>query len=847
MSLATESSLRGLNDCGCCEGLSVATPAQVTNRPGLSTIAYRVGTHAQFKRSMLARLSGIQPQALLNLTTREDDDFSIALLDAWATVADVLTFYQERIANESYLRTATERFSLLQLGRLIGYELRPGVAASTYLAFTLDDVAGAPDRTAIGAGAKVSSVPGQGSKPQTFETVEQIEARVEWNALRPKTTQARVPQRGDTQIHLQGISTNLKPGDALLFVGAERESKATSDQWEFRRVAAVALEPGANRTRVEWASDQPLKDLSTNPTIYALRQRASLFGYNAPHPKSLSNETLAHYKVSSVSPPDWTFTIDTQANHSIIDLDSAYPAILSRSWLVVVAPRILELHKTTGILELHKTTEVVEAARADFVLTGKTTRISLADKVKDEATLLKGYRQATVFAQSEELRIAETPITDPVRGAAILLAAASPSVVDARPPYSDLRNGQRLAASGKDSSTGEPIGEVVVVHDLSGGLLTLDPPLLHGYARDSFSLNANVAAATHGETVQEVLGSGDASQPYQRFSLRQPPLTYTSSPTPSGGSSTLQLGVNDLLWHEVPALFGRGPRERVYITRTEDDGKTAIQFGDGQNGARLPTGQENISAVYRRGIGQEGLLDAGQLSTLLTRPPGVKSVTNPLRTTGGQDRESVTEARRNMTLTELTLDRLVSLQDYEDFARAFAGIAKALATSVWTGQARGVFLTVAGPASVAVEENSALHDNLLAAMREGGDPRVMVRVASYRKASFQIAATLKCDPDHEPDKVLGAVRDALRSAFSFDARQFGQPVALSEVITTMQSVDGVVAVDVDELSRTDGIGGGGLQQLLPAAGPQVGAQGEVLAAELLLLDPNSLTKVVVTS
>ena len=59
---------------------------------------------------------------------RDDDDFSIALLDAWATVADVLTFYQERIANEAYLRTATERLSVLELARLIGYQLRPGVA-----------------------------------------------------------------------------------------------------------------------------------------------------------------------------------------------------------------------------------------------------------------------------------------------------------------------------------------------------------------------------------------------------------------------------------------------------------------------------------------------------------------------------------------------------------------------------------------------------------------------------------------------------------------------------------------------------------------------------------------------
>src|SRR5258705_11069043 len=125
---------------------------------------------------MLAALSDSTLLALHALRTRESDDFSIALLDGWATVADVLTFYQERIANESYLRTATERQSLLQLARLIGYELRPGVAAGTYLAFKLDDAPGSPGQSTIDVGAKVQSVPGPGEKSQTFETKKAVQA-----------------------------------------------------------------------------------------------------------------------------------------------------------------------------------------------------------------------------------------------------------------------------------------------------------------------------------------------------------------------------------------------------------------------------------------------------------------------------------------------------------------------------------------------------------------------------------------------------------------------------------------------------------------------------------------------
>src|SRR5207247_10865849 len=107
---------------------------------------------------------------LQGLTTRAANDPAIALLDAWATVADVLTFYQERIANEGYLRSATERRSVLELAREIGYELKPGVAAGTYLTFIMDAAKGAPPRATIAAGSKVQSVPGQDEKPQIFET-----------------------------------------------------------------------------------------------------------------------------------------------------------------------------------------------------------------------------------------------------------------------------------------------------------------------------------------------------------------------------------------------------------------------------------------------------------------------------------------------------------------------------------------------------------------------------------------------------------------------------------------------------------------------------------------------------
>jgi hypothetical protein len=156
--------------CGCCAALPVQpAPGAVANLPGLDALSYRIGTHGSFLAAMVARLTthalpdGGRP--LAGLRTRDPVDPAIALLDAWALIGDVLAFYQERIANEGYLRTAVERRSLLELGRLVGYELRPAVAATAHLAFTLTHDPQGDARVTVPAGTRVQSVPGPGAQP----------------------------------------------------------------------------------------------------------------------------------------------------------------------------------------------------------------------------------------------------------------------------------------------------------------------------------------------------------------------------------------------------------------------------------------------------------------------------------------------------------------------------------------------------------------------------------------------------------------------------------------------------------------------------------------------------------
>jgi hypothetical protein len=188
--------------------------------------------------------------------------------------------------------------------------------------------------------------------------------------------------------------------------------------------------------------------------------------------------------------------------------------------------------------------------------------------------------------------------------------------------------------------------------DLVSTRLTLTAPLANCYDRTTVSVNANVAPATHGETVAEIGGSGDAAQSNQRFALKQAPLTFVSSGSdPSGAVSTLQARVGEVLWSERPSLYGAGPRDRVFTLRHDNSGTTTVEFGDGVEGARLPTAQNNLRFGYRKSLGAAGNLRTGQISTLLSRPLGVKGVTNPTPSSGGDRKRAARAAKRRCVLT----------------------------------------------------------------------------------------------------------------------------------------------------------------------------------------------------
>jgi hypothetical protein len=574
--------------------------------------------------------------------------------------------------------------------------------------------------------------------------------------------------------------------------------------------------------------------------------------------------------------PGWTVRAPQQPENTV-DLDAVYPAAVRDSWAVLTR---------SGVTAVYRIQPVSEVSRTDYTLNSKVSRLTLQGP-SVSSLFGNNVRQTSAWVGSELLPLSTSPVVLPVQGDRIDLAAAVPTLeagrsVVVRGPRpviqvaEDVR-GLLLRSAGQPDVALHPgdrfevVGPVVVNQNGSltwgtaQGTITADPgavmavpggagaevhselaavagatpeepevvevrlagPLAGCYDPVAVRILANVAASTNGETRTQILGSGDAATPYQRFTLAQTPLTYVAAKSGGAMVSTLEIRVDGRLWTEVPRLFGTGPSDEVYTTVMDHDGVVTVQFGDGTTGARLPTGTNNVAATYRVGTGLAGRVAADQLTLPMSRPLGLRSVTNPLAAGLAADPEPPEVIRSNAARAALTLDRVVSLRDIEDFARSVPGIGKARADWLWDGRMRLVHLTVAGAGAQTVDDQAIT--DLPAALRAIGDPRLPLLVQAAEVVHVYVTASVVVDAAYEPATVLAAVATEVAAALTVDARALGQPLTSGDIILAAHRVPGAAAVAVTAP---------------PADVPSFQARivgGTALPAQLVALAPGGLT------
>lgn len=822
--------------CGCCEPAAPVTPLALYNRPGLSSVAYRIGTYASFREAMLEAIA--HTPELAGLGSRRDDDAAITLLDLWAAVSDVLTFYQERYANEVFLRTAQQPQSLRRLAGLLGYNPRPGVAALADLAFSAD----LAKIVQVPLGLRVQSLPAQDQLPQTFETLQPATVDARFNRLRiyPQPVPLNQLQHGRTESILSRqlgprLGASLAPNDQVVIF-----NDSGSVAVEEKKVKQTRVED--DRVIVGWT--QPVQAPTWNNASIAskFRRRLHLFGYNLP-------DTWFHPVPTLGAPGGILWKSDpiifNLPSSSGFDLDSRYSDLAAGTRLLFVT-RLSGgglstiARSVTGVTEipaksLGPLADTVSRVTLDgaipacpdrrftsiYELTGD--RLLFADTSYDV-----GINSGTVYLPGV-LRKDDGGIGVEV-GLVVQQDHFAPGVV-IHPK--DLEVGRKcilmdaqnhpFAATLHSPPVVDPPGASVgtFVHLV----LTLDADSV-SLQTASAVLLGNIIPASHGETVRsEVIGSGDGSQTFQRFALQKQPLTCVPGSGSNGVVGSLSVRVNGLLWREVPGLYQQPMNAQVYSTSFSEDGKAILQFGDANvGGAILPSGPGNVTATYRYGAGLAGRAAANALTTLLDRLQGLNGVTNPLAAEGGADPEVLEMIRLNAPRTVRTFGRAVSLQDFEDLMTASGEVAKAEGVWIWDGRSSAVYLTIAGQAGGTFSDPAALTSNL-----DARDPNRRVLVGNFVRVPVLLFATVIVSPQYVQDDVVKAVRATLLQALSFDTLRLGQSLHLSAMYSVMQAVPGIVALDINKFGflQPDGMSGADFKLYLDSRGVERHPDGSV--------------------
>lgn len=412
---------------------------------------------------------------------------------------------------------------------------------------------------------------------------------------------------------------------------------------------------------------------------------------------------------------------------------------------------------------------------------------------------------------------------------------------------------QRAASTQRSSSEIVTIETVMIDPEADVTIVTLTAPLEALYDSALCRICANVVLATQGETVTgEVLGSGQPSLAGQRFTLHRSPLTFTHDWIGYGVHSDLEVRVNGESgralrfgegmapvappgerWTEIRALALAGPSQRVFALGVDDVGRATLHFGNGVHGARLPSGSNNVIASYRAGAGARGNVPAGSLIALRKRPPGIRSVTNPVAAAGGEDAES-TEALRLRAPRKLhCCDRIVTLDDYEAFVRELTGVghvqAALLGDMIW--------LTLATSQGRPISQLPELEAAIRTAIAARRADQLELRLEDPKVVPFDVVLHVDIEPRVHAATALRLVTAVLARTFGPGARGFGRSVDPGEVVAAAGAVPGVEAVQLVGLCRTGEQPG--VATLVPAPARIDLVTGKVEPAEWLVLDANA--------
>lgn len=787
-------------------------PKRPNNRPGLSQIDYRIGSYSDFRETLLRNLNH---EAVLEAWTHRDaDDPGIALLEGASILGDILTFYQELYANEAFLRTAHWRESVADLVRLLGYRLSPGLGGRGTFAFQVKN----DNPVVVPAGFPLQAQVEGLEQAADFETVEETTAYPSLSKFylyRPTyipdlSGEISVFSIKTSELEAAGVEINAK--DRLMLL--DTVSEATNNA---QIVIVKEIEQEFDRTNITiegiWDKGGGLSEV----IAYKLGRTFRHFGHNAP-PKVVEIDTNNNpiqtsitYKRKLQEETGGSGTIDPSFNSTEIPLDSELEGLAIGSSLII---RGVESDEDTIVRS-------ISAARVASMTWGSVSGATSVVTIDSEMSVVETEADIRKLSIHETIGLSLTlkqarqfdPTAD---GLSLCYFGDSVS-------YRQLNNRGiafqkedgaflEMVVSTEDdelSDDQEKFRPIFLSSPLAGDFTLGDFPLID----PNVTVYGNLVEATQGKTEKEaVLGNGDSRQQFQTFKLPKAPLTYHNSPgeTPPEVPE-LQIYVNDHLWTRVASFFNVEPKDEIYIVREDANGDSWVQFGDGKTRARLPSGIRNLVAIYRTGTGAYGALKEETTVQAKGKLDRLDKIQLPSVASGGSEPETGENARQAAPGKIQSLDRLVSLKDFESETLAIPGVLKAAAAWELVDNVPAIVLTVlmeTGRGQEIDEVREILNDY----NKCRGPQRFPIIVHQGHLQYVHIDAVFALDATFREEPVRKAIKEALgvtgeegdsvdgsAGLFGLGQRWFGENEYATRIAGTMQNVLGVVWAKVTAL------------------------------------------------
>jgi hypothetical protein len=748
---------------------------------GLNKLPRQIATFHEFRRALLKDIKAEKVELidsnnvlvniipLANWRARDKDDYGIMLLEMWAYICDSLSFYDEVLANEAYLRTSFLRPNLRKLIALLGYLPRPAVGSVVELAAIADGRL----QLKLPAGTAFRSGAFDGNPPQIFELTDEAIIHPFTNKMGITAPHQGIVLTSHPISLLAELKSEIKEEAMLLLI-----NKADSKQNKALQVKTVEKYTGIDNRQYNKISFT---------VATALRKGALLKDLQLLKPTLQAGLWTINQKADSIKNTKITLNVLSQQ-------------IKSGEYILMAYRTQYRWFKVAAVAEVMRTSIASNEIKVNgnsFTVPGiqvPVTELTLQEQVnstsgkKSRDTIWDKGEIAEIivyFGMQLNANIVDEPNAFLTASDLLFFDKTLEIPVENYNPQRFLMQDKNTLGAGVDGSIAYDENKLTLNQGSNWTTALTLPVDVYG----------NVITATRGETVNiEKMGSGNASLASQTFKLKKKPLSYYPSPTTSNDNSvknSLTIYVDGILWSEVNSFYGMTENDQVYIVRQNDEGESQITFGDGIRGQRLPSGTDNIICNYRFGA-EAACPPAGSVSQISKPVKGLRSVKNFLAAYGGADAEEAENMRRYAPKSALILGRVVSMQDMTALASSFPGVRAVQTEWRWDKNKQRA------SAHIFYIGDAGIRASLSQRIRSVSDPSTPITVETALSRPLFISINVKIDPRYLEEDVIKQLRETLTDTVSGllapENIGIGLPLYRSSIFENILNVAGTEAV-----------------------------------------------------